>query len=217
MAAEKDFQLLMLIAKNSERGSFTSSTQKISFSLGYSQQTASRKLRELEKKGLISREASPKGMVLSLTPKGRELLEYVHLQLSSLFEKSPALKKLSGTVESGSGEGAYYTSLPRYSKAFKGLLGEEVFPGTLNMRVKLPELNAFLNSLKPKKIHAFKTKTRGFGSTDCFQVKVNSRIPGLMVFPERSHHPRGVVEIVSPVFLRKRLKLRDGSRVSLNF
>lgn len=207
-----NLELLLFIAKSAGLYStFSTSTGKISQKFGVSQQTISRKLRELEKKGLVSRRAFPQGMELSLTEKSKALLENHYFNLKKIFE-SP--KSLKGKVRFGIGEGAYYVR--KYNPFFQKELGFKAFPGTLNLKVSRSRLLRFLQGLQKTRLSAFQKNDRSFGSLNCFKVS----IPGLketvfLVLPERSHLPENMVEIISPANLRKKLGLKDNQLVEL--
>jgi riboflavin kinase len=40
-------------------------------------------------------------------------------------------------------------------------------------------------------------------------------VPGAVVIPDRTHYPKDLLEIVSPVKLRDELKLKDGDGVCI--
>ncbi len=97
-------ELLLHIAKKEGLfGSLKSSTLQISRELSISQQTISRKLREMEKKGLVKRLANPNGLTVSLDNKGRDFLQDNYRELSHLFKAQKTT--ISGIVEKGIGEG----------------------------------------------------------------------------------------------------------------
>ena len=133
-----DEELLFFIAKSAMlRGTFVSSTAKISVKLGISQQSVSRKLRELQDKGLAEVSASPRGVEAKLTEKGTRLLKSRYLELKQLFE-AKHLKSISGSLKTGLGEGAYYVAQAPYVKQFKELLGfKPYFNLVLWMRTSL--------------------------------------------------------------------------------
>ena len=77
-------ELLLYIAKKEGLfGSLKSSTLKISKELSISQQSISRKLREMENKSLIKRLTSPNGLIVSLDENGRAILQGQYKELSN--------------------------------------------------------------------------------------------------------------------------------------
>ncbi len=207
-------ELLTYIAKKEGFfGSLKSSTLKISKEMGISQQTISRKLREMENKGLITRLASPNGLRVSLDNKGREFLQRNYQELSQIFK----IKKTAiiGTVQKGIEEGAYYVSQKQYQEQFKAKLGFNAFPGTLNLNIGKEELAQFLANKQIIKINGFTTKKRSFGALSCYKIKINN-MEAAIVKPERARHPEDIIEIIAPLNLRDSLKLEDNDKVKLS-
>ena len=225
-------ELLLYIAKKEGLfGSLQSSTLQISRELGNSQQTISRKLREMEKKGLVKRLANPNGLTVSLDNKGREFLQSNYRALSHLFKAQKTT--ISGIVEKGIGEGSYYVSQKQYQQQFKAKLGFNAFQGTLNLKINKEELAQFLANKEAFEIKGFATKTRSFGSITAYKIKIlwnsknskgleNSKnfqsnsIEAAIVLPERARHPEDIIEIIAPVNLREELKLNDKGKVKLS-
>lgn len=207
-------ELLLYIAK--KEGLFSSlhsSTLAIAKELGMSQQTASRKLREMENKGIVKRLVSPNGLTVSLDEAGRALLQKNYQELSSIFKAWKT--EIFGAVVRGIGEGAYYVSQKQYQEQFKNRLGFSAFPGTLNLKIDKEELAQFLAGKEAVKISGFATKTRSFGGLTCYKVKINNTGAAL-VKPERARHGEGIVEIIASVNLRDKLRLEDNNKVKLS-
>ncbi len=205
---EEYFDLLVYIAK--EKGLFNtlkSSTSKIADELNVSQQTISRKLREMESLQLIKREVSPNGLSIAIADKGRAFLKQNYLELESIFKEKK--QELKGTVEKGIGEGKYYMSMKQYQQQFSSKLGFDAYPGTLNLKVSKVDAMTFLSNLEPVIINGFTTKSRTYGSLTCYKIKINS-IEGAIVIPERTRHEEEIFEIIAPVYLRGKLNLKDG-------
>ena len=143
----ENFGLAVLLAKKGALfGSTLTSTTQLAKLTGFSQQSISRKLRELEKEGILARKVSSKGIEVSFTEKGRHELESFFLELKELFsDEKPRLK---GKVMQGLGEGAYYVCIPQYKKEFEKLLGKKIFCGTLNLVVE-PSERARFTASKP--------------------------------------------------------------------
>jgi len=207
-------ELLTYIAKKEGLfGSLKSSTLSMSKELKISQQTISRKLREMEQKGLIKRLASPNGLTVSLDDLGRGILQKNYQELSHLFKARKT--SIFGFVEKGIGEGAYYVSQKQYQQQFKSKLGFEAFPGTLNLKVDKEELMQLVAGKDSIKVDGFSTKTRSFGYLSCYKVKINN-IEAVIVKPERARHPGDIVEIIAHVNLRNSLKLKDLDKVKIS-
>ena len=64
-------------------------------------------------------------------------------------------------------------------------------------------------------IDGFTDKKRTYGNVKCFPCKINSNIQGSIIVIERTNHDHSVIELISPKFLRNKLKLNDGDAVSV--
>jgi len=207
-------ELLTYIAKKEGLfGSLKSSTLRISKEIGISQQTISRKLREMENKGLIKRSASPNGLIVNLDDKGRKFLQKNYQKLSQIFKTKKTA--IIGVVKKGIEEGAYYVSQKQYQQQFKSKLGFNAFPGTLNLQINKEELAQFLANKEEIEINGFTTKTRSFGSITAYKTRINN-IQAAIVKPERARHPEDIIEIIAPVSLREELKLNDNEKIKLS-
>lgn len=208
-----DFMLFLSIAEKSASSKARLSTSAIASSFGISQQSASRKLREFEKAGLIMRNPTHEGTEVSLTSEGKSFLRQIYASAKGIiFSKD--FPVISGTACSGLGEGSYYTSLGGYKKQFSSKLGFEPFKGTLNLKIKTPIEN-LLESRIPVSIEGFSTKERSFGKIKCFPALAENKIRAAIILPERSNHTKEMLEIIAPVNLRKEFSLKDGSKVKL--
>lgn len=205
-------EILMHIAKND--GMFQlidTSTSKLSNQLRVSQQTVSRKLRDMEVQGLITRQVSQKGISISLSQKSRDFLKSHHNDISSILKIK---KELNGKLIKGIGEGRYYASLLQYQKQFQRKLGLKPFAGTLNLEVKKEEKLSFIDNLEPIKIDGFAAKTRTYGALVCYKIRING-IPAALVIPERARHSEDIIEVIAEPNLRSKLKLKDRDEVTL--
>jgi riboflavin kinase len=114
------------------------STEYLAEKLGISQQTASRYLIELERKGWIQRTITPEGSLIKIDDKGTKELQKLHSNLRFLIETAyPPSVTLEGTVFTGLGEGAYYISKEFYKKQFIEKLGFDPYPGTSTLSSRL--------------------------------------------------------------------------------
>jgi riboflavin kinase len=206
-----DWQLLLHIAeKGGLYGHVDSSTAKIANSFGVSQQTISRKLIHFEKKGWVKRRVTHLGMGLELTQSGREELKIIFSKLGRLFENKT--QELKGKVKSGIGEGAYYVK--QYQPFLQKKLGFKAFPGTLNLQVDETLIVPFVDGLDKVEVPAFKTAERSFGHLDCYMLNLKGHKVAL-VLPERTRHKPEIVELIAPIYLRKKLRLKDNSVLKL--
>ena len=205
----KELALLGAIKNKIEISSFELAKQ-----LETSQQTASRYLVELDKKGMIRRELGIKKQLIMVTVIGEEILQEEHLQYKQIFELTDRII-FKGKVISGLGEGRYYTEQDGYIDQFKQKLGFVPYPGTLNVEIEYVERNKLrlLKNSKAIDIDEFKTRNRTFGSVRCFRAKINGS-DGAIVIPLRTHYS-SVLEFISHDYLRGKLNLKDGDEVKI--
>ena len=195
------------------------STKFLAEKLGVSQQTVSRYLIDLERKGWIKRMVTHDGSLIRLTDLGDSQLRAVRLALNSLYEgKEPSSIIIEGTVFSGLGEGAYYVRHKRYREQFIKKLGFDPYPGTLNLRLTSEydiQLRRELEMRDGIEIHGFKDENRTFGAGKCFHARIDGKERGAVVLAFRSHYDSSVIEVIAPKCLRRALKLKDGNRVKV--
>jgi len=186
--------------------------------LGVSQQTASRRLNELEKKGLITKERTLKGQGVRISKEGVELLKSIFGELRNLFEGELTSIEIEGTVFSGMRDGAYYISREGYKKQFLEKLGFTPYPGTLNLKLRAGldvQAKRMLDAYPGIVIEGFEDGQRTFGSVKCFKTIIDNKVEGAVLLIRRTHHGENVLEIISPVYLREKLGLNDGDRVGV--
>ena len=197
------------------------STTQLAETLGISQQSASRHLRNLESASMIRREIEKDGTFIHITNKGMEALSLVHHHLRrDLEETAKEAFVFEGIIFSGLGEGAYYVSQEGYREQVREKLGFEPYPGTLNIRLKTKldlERKEHMERMPGVEIQSFKTEDRSFGSARCYPVLVNDEVEGAVVIAERTGYDRSVVELIASVNLRKRLGLKEGDVVRVAF
>src|SRR5947208_15253062 len=95
------------------------STSLVAKSIGVSQQTASRRLIEMEKLGLLSRSAEGRNQTVRITKEGLDSLTQMYRVLRSVFEAPKAEVEISAVVFSGLSEGAYYMGMEGYRNPFR--------------------------------------------------------------------------------------------------
>ncbi|BCU68491.1 hypothetical protein HS7_19280 [Sulfolobales archaeon HS-7] len=132
--------------------------------------------------------------------------------------KNKFILEISGKVVSGLGEGKIFLMQSYYLNAFKEKLGFGPYPGTLNVVIDdiLSMQNRVeLDMLRGIEIPEYREKERVLGSVKAFFAKINDEIDGAVVIPARTIHPKSVIEIISPYYLREKLSLKDGVRVKI--
>jgi len=213
--------LLYTLYKIVERGSFGENvpvtTSRIAKSIGTSQQTASRRLMDLEDAGLIRRVRIPGGESVQVTEEGKRELNAMYLALRRIFEPPPRQLVLMGELFSGVGEGAYYIRQSGYRRQFTKKLGYDPFPGTLNVRLDKRAIGqrALLDTVPFIQVEGFNNGKRTYGPVKCYSVSVNGMAPASIVTAMRSHYGDDILEIIAPINLREKLRLRDGDKVTV--
>ncbi|MCW3983107.1 MAG: CTP-dependent riboflavin kinase [Candidatus Bathyarchaeota archaeon] len=223
MTDKADWQHLYMLLKLAEMGAYNRtakiSTEYLAKKLGFSQQTASRYLIELERQGWIARKVTPDGSLIKIEPQGNCELQKLYSNLKVLMEKSyPPSVTLEGTVFTGLGEGAYYVSKPDYRKQITKKLGFEPYPGTLNVRLSDDydiKTRAELESYPAIEVMGFQGEGRSYGLVRCYHAVIGGKIKGALVTAKRSHYDASVLELIAPVCLRKQLGLKDGNKVKV--
>jgi len=195
------------------------STKFLAEKLNLSQQTVSRHLIDLERKGWIKRTATREGSLIRLTELGDSQLRAVRSALNSIFErKQPLSIIIEGAVFSGLGEGAYYVTRKPYREQFIKKLKFDPYPGTLNLKLTSPydtRLRKELEAQPGIEIAGFKNENRTYGPVKCFPARINGKEKGAVILALRTHYDSSVIEIIAPRYLRKALKLKDGNKVKL--
>jgi riboflavin kinase len=190
-------------------------TSDVAKGIGSSQQTASRRLIEMEKLGLIERTRNGRDQKLRITGEGYHQLSDMYLNLKRVFEAPKKDLVITGTVFTGLSEGSYYMSLDGYRKQFISKLGFDPFPGTLNLRIGKEDINnrKILDTYPFVYVEGFANEKRTYGPAKCFRAIVNDEVKSAIVLPIRAHYGKDVVELIAPVSLRKQFKLADGDKV----
>ena len=121
-----------------------------------------------------------------------------------------------GRVASGTGQGAYFLSLPWVQRELERTLALRPFPGTLNLRVKpqvrealFPRREEFLRIADPSS-----PQCPGYLKEVVLNANGRTCSVAWLILPELTMH-RDMVEIISPVALRKSLNLNDGDPVDV--
>ena len=219
----KTWKLFLTLYKLAELGASSRtvkiSTEYLSEKIGASQQTASRHLIGLEKMGWIERAITPDGCLMKITVEGVAELKKLYSELRLIFESPfPPSITLEGTLFSGLGEGAYYVTKEGYRKQFMEKLGFDPYPGTLNLKLTneydlkaLAELEVY----PAVELEGFVDESRSFGPVKCYPAVINNKVKGAIIYAMRTHYGKSVLEVVSPTFLRSKLKLKDGNKVKV--
>ncbi|WP_336134979.1 DUF120 domain-containing protein [Natronomonas amylolytica] len=190
--------------------------------LDASNQTASRRLQQLEDADLLEREMAGDGQRVAVTEAGERALQREYADYRRLFE-GDADVELAGVVTSGMGEGRHYISLSGYMEQFRDRLGYEPFPGTLNVDLDDDSVRARarMDALDPVGIDGWEDDERTYGPAFCWPATVET-VDGRryeeahVIAPERTHHGEDQLEIIAPDKLREELGLEDDDHVTIH-
>jgi len=123
-------------------------------------------------------------------------------------------EEIVGRVFSGTGRGAFFTSLLGYKTHLAQLLGREPFPGTLNLHVIPEEAVAFLGGLHTHELASFTEDGREYGGIRLAKILING-LAAYIVISEKTHYDKTTFEIVSTENLRNKFELSDGDEVHI--
>ena len=215
--SEKSLVTLLELARMGAAYSYAEvSSGKLGDALGLTQQAASQRLIDLETAALISRVHSGRSLKVRLTPAGLGAVRSFYGELTDAFEKTRGRLTFTGRVFSGIGKGKYYVGLPEYQKRFGAALGYRPYPGTLNLKFEEERFVERLRSLRSmggKRVEGFTQGKEGFSALTCFDGTLSGERVTLL-FIDITHYNESVVELISPTYLRGKLGLKDGDRVS---
>ncbi len=223
LTEKQEWAHLFMLLKLAEMGAYRRiakiSTEYLAKKLRISQQTASRHLIELERKGWIQRNITPDGSLIKIEEQGTRELQKLYSGLKVLMEKSyPPSVTLEGIVFTGLGEGAYYIGKEHYRKQIVEKLGFEPYPGTLNLKLSSDydiKTRMELDAYPAIEVKGFQNEDRTFGLVKCYPAIICNKVKGALVTALRSHYDSSVLEIIAPVCLRKALFLKDGNKVKV--
>jgi riboflavin kinase len=214
------FTLYTLMKLGATKTAVKISTTELSNIMGGSQQSASRHLQLLEMRGVLERSIDSGGTRVRINGKGVAELDHVLQELKWHLEgKEANAIEIEGVVVSGLFEGAYYIAKEGYLRQIVDKLGFEPFLGTLNVRITEEQLEKRHRLERGPFIHleGFKDGERAFGGARCYPLTLNEEVEGALIVAERSIHDENVLEIISPLYLRRHLGLADGDKVKLSF
>jgi len=213
--------LKLLALEGAIEGQRKVSCSALAGDLDASNQTASRRLQELDDAGYVEREMVSDGQWVTVTPAGESALRREYADYRRVFERDASIE-LDGFVTSGMGEGRHYISLPGYMEQFIEKLGYEPFAGTLNVELTAESVRARAGvaALEPVQIEGWEDDERTYGPAYCYPASVQAGDsiyePAHVIAPERTHHDEDQLEVIAPDKLRDELGLADGDEVTVD-
>ena len=206
--------LKILALQGGNRHSIHISSTELAKKLGISQQSASRHIINLEKKDCIQKKYTQGGQIVNINEKGIAILRKEFTEYGLIFGTERSVKMI-GVLETGLGEGGYYISKEGYMKQFNNKLNWEPYKGTFNLRLdddEVPKIEA-MKAAEGILIKGFEQEGRTFGKAWVFKCSLKNGKEIVedcaIISPKRTHYRR-VVEVISPIFLRDKLKAVDG-------
>ena len=120
--------------------------------------------------------------------------------------------KLSGTIFSGTGQGKKFVDLPWVKRQLKEKTGFTFYSGTLNIRLnkESAKQRSMLDKLEGIEVEP----EAGYYSGLLFKAKIGAA-ECFIVIPKMQNYPKDVLEIISPLNLREKLKLKDKDTVTV--
>ncbi|WP_255152171.1 CTP-dependent riboflavin kinase [Halorarius halobius] len=209
-----------LAKKGAVRADAKLSCSLLAEELEISAQTASRRLRSLEKSEYIRRHREKNTMRVTITPRGIELLEAEFQQYLEIFDSIRTVE-LEGEVCSGAGEGEYYIQLDGYMEQFEEKLGYQPFPGTFNVRIDESDVpsRAVLETFDAVQIEEWESDGRTYGAASCYPATVTAAGDTIaeahILDPDRTHHGDEYIELIATERLREALAVEDGDGVTI--
>jgi len=190
------------------------SSRELGRAIGVSQQSASQRILELIRDGLVTRDLATRRQRIRVTPKGADVLRKEYADYQRIFEVKETLT-IAGLVASGLGEGAFYMRQKAYKDQFRKKLWFEPYEGTLNLKIQGADLSKIeiLRQNAGIEISGFESGGRTYGGAKCFLSTVG-HVDCAVILPIRSHYTE-VLEVISKHYLRGSLGLKDGDAVEL--
>jgi len=125
---------------------------------------------------------------------------------------------IKGTVFSGLGKGAFFTQLDWVRQQCQQKLGFVPFAGTLNLKVD-QEYFDLAQKLRAEAGIDVIPPTPQFCQAKVFPISI-SGIKAAIIIPDAQSctdevHPRGVIEVIAPVEVKKALSIEDGDKLAI--
>jgi riboflavin kinase len=118
-----------------------------------------------------------------------------------------------GTVFSGTGQGKKFVDLPWVKQQIEEKLGFSPYSGTLNIRLTKESVEKKILLEKAEGIEV--EPQLGYCPGALFKACIGI-LECAVVVPKVPNYPSDVLEVIAPVCLRERLKLVDGSLVTVS-
>jgi len=117
-----------------------------------------------------------------------------------------------GTVFSGTGEGRKFIDLPWVKRQIEEKLGFTPYSGTLNIRLSNESAKQKKLLENAERLEVYPEK--GYCTGILIKANIDS-LEGAIIIPQVPNYPSDVLEVIAPWYLRERLKIADGSEVTV--
>lgn len=124
------------------------------------------------------------------------------------------MNDFDGEVFSGTGKAAEFLGIDEYSDFFREKLGEQAYPGTLNLYVEPEKVEKLKQEARKLRLEGFSRDDKDFGGITAYPVNVEG-LEALLLEIDKTHYGSDVAEIVAGACLRDELGLEDGDKVSV--
>ena len=121
---------------------------------------------------------------------------------------------LKGTVFSGTGEGRKFIDLSWVKQQIQEKLGFTPYSGTLNIRLTKESVKQKKLLENAKQLEVYPAK--GYCTGKLIKAQIDS-LQCAIIIPQVPNYPSDVLEVIAPWYLRERLKIIDGSEVTVTF
>lgn len=212
--------LAKLLLKGAKDNFVNFTSTDIGIEINKSQQAASKIILDLQELKYVERVKKGHSYLIRVTEEGLESVKKMSDFLNMALYSLPENINFNGVLVSGMGEGKYYMSLDGYRKQFLRRIGYIPFPGTLNIKLidsLSLENRAKIESFRYQLIDGFHDSERTYGWVKCYPVIINgnNNIRSDLLILERTHHDKNMLEIISPVNIKKVLRLKNGNNVKV--
>ena len=117
-----------------------------------------------------------------------------------------------GTVFSGTGEGRKFIDLPWVKRQIQEKLGFTPYSGTLNIRLSKESAKQKKLLDNAERLEVYPEK--GYCTGILIKANIDS-LEGAIIIPQVTNYPSDILEVIAPWYLRERLKITDGSEVTV--
>lgn len=119
--------------------------------------------------------------------------------------------QITGIVTSGKGEGTFFTGLDWVKEQCREKLGFEIYPGTLNLKVKHEDVLS-IESLAQQKGVPLLPPSDDFCQARCIKATIED-VEGAVILPHVADYYHDILEIIAREKIKKRLNIGDGDEV----